>query len=251
MATKRCADNIILIGFSGTGKTAVAREVARRIGWEAIDTDETIVRETGKSVPSIFAEYGEKRFRELERKVLREALKGEKRVVATGGGAVLSEENRSLMRERGVVIRLEARVSNIIGRLRDEAMRLGEKAVRPLLATDDPETTARELKTAREESYAAAQDMVVVTDDLTIDDVTQEVIKGWQAFARSLGPVPRQRVAAEVRAGVERYQVVVGWGILEMVGDRMQQLGLSGRAIVISDSNVFHIYGRRVKGVLE
>lgn len=251
MVTKRCADNIILVGFSGTGKTAVSREVARRIGWEAFDTDEAIVRETGKTVPAIFAEYGEKRFRELERKVLREALKGEKHVVATGGGAVLSEENRSLMKERGVVIRLEARVSNIIGRLREEAMHRGESVVRPLLATDDPETTAREIKTSREESYTAAQDMVVVTDDLTIDDVAQEVIEGWQAFSRSLGPVPHQRVAAEVRTGTDRYQIIVGWGILDLIGDRMRQLGLSGRAVIISDSNVFHIYGRRVKSVLE
>jgi shikimate kinase/3-dehydroquinate synthase len=251
MAVKRSADNIILVGFSGTGKTVVSREVARRIGWEAVDTDEAIVHETGKTVPGIFAEYGERRFRELERRALREALKGEKRVVATGGGAVLSEENRNLMKERGVVIRLEARVSNIIGRLRDEAAHHGESRARPLLATDDPETTARELKAAREESYTAAQDMVVVTDDLTIDDVAQEVIEGWQAFSRSLEPVPRQRVAAEVRTGVERYQIIVGWGILDLIGDRMRQLGLSGRAVIISDSNVFHIYGRRVKSVLE
>jgi 3-dehydroquinate synthase len=251
MTVKRTADNIILIGFSGTGKTAVAREVAHRIGWKAVDTDEAITHETGKTAASIFAEFGEKRFREIERRALREALKGERQVVSTGGGAVLSEENRFLMKERGVVIRLEAMVATIIRRLKEEASHSGDSAVRPLLATDDPEATAHELKAQREESYKAAQDMVVVTDDLTIDDSVQEVIEGWQAFERSLGPVPQTRIAAEVRTSQERYQVICGWGVLDVIGDRMRLLGLSGKAVIISDSNVYHIYGRRVKSVLE
>ena len=84
------ARNIILTGFSYTGKTKVGQEVARRLGWGFVDIDEEIVGQSGKPIAEIFAQDGESRFRELEREVLERACQGKEMVVSTGGGASLT-----------------------------------------------------------------------------------------------------------------------------------------------------------------
>jgi 3-dehydroquinate synthase len=247
---KRSAANIILIGFSATGKSVVAQEVAHRIGWQAFDIDAQIVREAGKSITDIFAEYGEKKFRELERKVLKDVCRGEKRVIATGGGAVVSPENRELMQVSGVVIRLDAGTATILQRLKEDAAYSANPNVRPLLASEEPAESIERLKAEREIYYAMA-DATIKTDALAVDAVCQEVVNAWQRFMRTVEPGPSQRLAAEVRTATAHYPIIVGWGILDIIGDRMRQAGLSGKAVIISDENVFGIYGNRVKNALE
>ncbi len=89
--------NVVLIGFSGTGKSSVGRALAKRIGWEFVDTDAEVERAAGKRIHQIFVEEGEEAFRRLEREALRDALSCAQRVVAVGGGAVVDPAN-----ERGV-----------------------------------------------------------------------------------------------------------------------------------------------------
>src|SRR4030042_4093385 len=109
--------NIILIGFSGSGKSLVAQGVAKRLGWQSIDTDDEIVKLAGKPIPDIFSQEGEERFRELENQILQQACAGSKKVIATGGGAILHEGNRELMSRSGLVICLEVKPQTIHKRL--------------------------------------------------------------------------------------------------------------------------------------
>ena len=109
MVSEQQLHNIFLTGFSGTGKSTVGREVARRLGWRYVDTDAEIVRAAGKSIDAIFRDDSEARFRELERRSLAEACRREMQVVSTGGGVVMDESNRRLMEAAGLVVCLEAR----------------------------------------------------------------------------------------------------------------------------------------------
>src|SRR3990170_4764039 len=120
---------IFLTGFSGSGKSAVAPLVAKRLnealrlrsgqGWRAIDTDDIIERLAGRSIADIFARDGEGPFRELERQAVAEAAGQEDVVVATGGGAILMVENRRAMSDGGFVVCLEARPEVLWQRLQE------------------------------------------------------------------------------------------------------------------------------------
>ncbi|MBM4453611.1 MAG: shikimate kinase, partial [Chloroflexi bacterium] len=130
--------NIALIGFSATGKSSVAAMVAEHLGWAAIDTDAEIVNASGKSIPEIFKQDGESKFRELERKVLRQACLRKNVVIATGGGAILDADNRKLLLKRSVVVCLEARPETVHRRLLRDSLYSTNPVVRPLLAGDNP-----------------------------------------------------------------------------------------------------------------
>lgn len=100
--------NIILVGYRGTGKTTVGKELAEQVGYHFIDTDEEVVRESGKTIPEIFAEYGEPRFREMESKALRDITYRDRSVISTGGGIILSADNRRHIMNNGFCVYLTA-----------------------------------------------------------------------------------------------------------------------------------------------
>jgi shikimate kinase len=118
---------IFLTGLMGSGKTTVGKMLAASLGWRFVDTDQMVARRAGKSIPKIFASQGEKAFRSLETRALG-SIRGDKTVVATGGGIVLSPKNRAWMRRHGIVIYLAASVRRIAARLS-----AGQLATRPLL----------------------------------------------------------------------------------------------------------------------
>ena len=244
---KRSDSPIILIGFSGTGKSMVAQEVSRNLDWEAIDTDEEVVRLAGKSIPEIFGQDGEPRFRRLERQALAEACQKSRVVIATGGGAILDPNNRVMMRRSGVVVCLEANPGTIYQRLpkRDES----PKAVRPLLAMADPMERIVELKQSRQGYYAMA-DWTVQTDHLTLPEVCREVIRGRHYWLRSHQASDAasydQDHVCDVVTATERYPIFVGWGLLRSLGERVRQAGLSGNAYVVADASVLSLYGDMV-----
>ena len=99
-------DNVILVGMPGCGKSTVGKILAEQLGYRFWDTDLEIERKTGMPIPDIFTEMGENEFRNLETEAVRSACSGSGRVIATGGGAVKSELNRRLIRERGFVVQL-------------------------------------------------------------------------------------------------------------------------------------------------
>ena len=166
--------NIILVGFSGTGKTQVGQEAARLLGWEFVDTDEDIERRAGKPIRRIFAEDGEPAFRALERDRIRAACEGSRLVVSTGGGAPVDPDNRAAMLGGGTVVCLDAQPSTIYRRLLEDAG--NSVAGRPMLSGPDPLARITALKEERRSSYAAAHH-VLATDGLTVEEVAQAVVK--------------------------------------------------------------------------
>ncbi len=145
MSGKDTSRNIIIVGFMGTGKSTVSRLLSERLGWESIDTDEEIVRRSGRSIKEIFAEEGEPAFRDWESRVLKDVLEQGRLVVATGGGAVLRESNRRWMITGGWVVCLTADKDCLIRRVTNAAA----AGSRPLLAGDAEERVTALLETRR------------------------------------------------------------------------------------------------------
>ncbi len=252
MRRQKANSNIALIGFSATGKSVIARKVAEHLNWGFVDTDDEIVRLSGKSISDIFEQEGEQRFRQLERKALTQACRNEKVVIATGGGAIVDARNQKLLCEASTVICLEARPETIHQRLLADALYSSNPVVRPLLAGGNPLEHIRRLKASRQLYYAIA-DWTVHTDKLTLQEVSQEAIRGWRYVSRGGGEQqsPEADLACEVQTTSGRCPVYIGWGSLGKLGEKMKQVGLSGATYVISDETVFSAYGAQVKKALE
>ena len=237
-------ENLILTGFSFTGKSVVAMRVSERLGMSLFDSDHEIAAIAGKSIPDIFAQEGEGHFRDLERQVLKKACKRKRTVIAIGGGAIVKPNNRELLAKSGILICLEAKPDTIYQRLIESQQ--GEEAVaRPLLEVPDPLARITQLKASRQAYYATA-DWTVYTDDLPLNDVVKEVIHGYEQTTKRRGD-ERYVVSTPivVTTQIQNYPVHVGWGILDDLGRRMRQVGLSGCANIISDEEVFHHHGAR------
>jgi len=160
---------VVLVGFMGSGKSSVGRELARRVGADFVDVDTWIEKSTGRSVPDLFAAEGEPAFRDLEKAALQAVLAVKGRVVATGGGAFLDEENRRLLKAYGPVVFLEAEVGTIL-------RRVSGSAHRPLLHGGDRETVVRDLLARRIAGYRLA-DYAVPTDGRTVAQVAERIVE--------------------------------------------------------------------------
>ncbi len=170
---------ILLAGMMGAGKSSVGRALAARLGRPFIDTDARVEACSGRSAAQLFAAEGEAAFRALERVVLLE-LPPYHAVVALGGGAVVPEANREILRDRGALVWLDASPETL-------AARVGEGADRPLLAgLDAAARVARlaELRAQREAAYACA-DARIETDGRSVEEVCDLVLDslGWERAA--------------------------------------------------------------------
>lgn len=140
-------ENLVLIGFMGSGKSSVGRIAAKALGFQFIDTDQLITERTGKQISEIFATEGEETFRALETSALEEFLDRVHCVISTGGGAVLSPKNRSVLRAIGFVACLGASEDVLFERV-------SRNSKRPLLQTDNPRETLSKLIKSRGPLYA-------------------------------------------------------------------------------------------------
>ena len=178
MANK--AANLILIGFMGTGKSSVGRRVASSLGYRFVDTDKEIVDQEGQEIADIFAERGEEVFRQIETQVLERCCQSDKQIISTGGGIVIREENRKILAAGGLVIWLRAEPESVYDRTK-------HNTDRPLLATDDPQQTIKDLLESREPLYKQCADLIVSTDDLSLDETifgVTETAQVWQTDGR-------------------------------------------------------------------
>jgi len=165
-------EHVALIGLPGAGKSAVMGLLAERLAWGSVDVDRAVERKAGRSVARIFAGEGEERFRALESLALAEALSETRPlVIACGGGVLGRAANRDLLKARARVVWLRVDPDEAAARLGPE-----ELAQRPLLSADRPEKRLRELLDRREDAYAAAADIVIVTDDATPGEIAARLI---------------------------------------------------------------------------
>lgn len=162
--------NIALIGFMATGKTAVGRVLAKKLGRKFIEMDALIEQKAGKSIPEIFQQDGEIAFRELEIEVTKEVTRHQNAVIACGGGIVLNQINIDRLREKGRVVYLTASPGAILKRV------ASEKGQRPLLEVDDPALAIRNLLKFRKPFYERAADVIISTSKLDIDAVSEQII---------------------------------------------------------------------------
>ncbi len=165
------ANNIILIGMMAAGKSAAGKELASRLSMNFIDTDQLVEEKAGMTVAEIFKHHGEDFFRDLESEII-DGLKDYPRgslVVATGGGAVIREQNRSSLARNGLVVHLKAGPAEIVKRLRQDG-------VRPLLSVDDPEAAVRALLEERRPYYSQC-DIAVNTENKSIKELVEEIIE--------------------------------------------------------------------------
>jgi shikimate kinase/3-dehydroquinate synthase len=243
--------NIFITGFSGTGKTSVSREAARRLGWQFVDLDEEIIRAAGKSIESIFADEGEPGFRRIETERLAATSINERQVISTGGGIIMSERNRQIMEESGVIVCLEARPETIYHRLEKQNKGRGP-VVRPMLTASDPLNRIRSLKDKRQFNYALAH-WTVHTDHLAPGEAAKEVIRAWKLLSTRNNDNTSDDyddLAAVVRTSAGDYPVWVGWGIIEELGERIRRILTPQTAYVITDEGVSR-QARRLQLALE
>jgi shikimate kinase len=152
-------DNIFLIGPMGSGKTTLGRRLAAALGREFIDLDEELERRCGVEVTVIFEIEGEAGFREREHALLAEIAAGRDRVVATGGGSVLREDNRALLRDNGLVVWLDTSVAQQLKRLERDRRR-------PLLAAPDRRERLTRMAEERNPIYRGLADVVFESRNL-------------------------------------------------------------------------------------
>lgn len=169
--------NIVLIGFMGSGKSTVGRELHQRLGYPLVDMDQVIEQRAGKSIAAIFAEDGEEAFRDAETGLLGELCDpaAARRIISTGGGVIGREHNRRLLRQLGYVVWLHAPVPVIVERT-------SKNRERPLLHTDDPVARITALLELREPLYAGAANLKVETAGLDSHELATGILESARYF---------------------------------------------------------------------
>ena len=173
---------VFLVGYRCTGKTTVGRLLAARLNWAFADADDLIEHTAGRSIKQIFASDGEPAFRDLEAQALAALCARENCVIATGGGAVLRESNRELLKTRGFVAWLTASPETVLARLQTDPT-TGDR--RPNLTAAGGEEEVRALIAFREPLYREVADFAVATDALPPEGVADAIFAARQAPHRS------------------------------------------------------------------
>lgn len=171
--------NLYLVGFMGTGKSTVGRQVARQLEFEFIDSDHEIERLQGRPVSQIFAEQGEAAFRSLERAFIEQGHPAKRCVISCGGGLVVPPGMLELLRSRGVVICMHAPIDTILKRTMHATHR-------PLLQVAEPEQRLRELYAQREDIYRRTGTMVL-TDSRPLREIVAHVMRVYRQEAATSG----------------------------------------------------------------
>jgi 3-dehydroquinate synthase len=225
--------NLILTGFMGTGKTTVGRLIAQRLGRQFIDTDHWIEARAGKSVPTIFAEDGEGRFRAWEAEACDALSEPQGLIIATGGWTLGPQQNREAMQRGGCVICLWAELEAVLARLPNTDDR-------PMLWGGDRDAKLRDLLRQREEVYRSFA-WQVDTTKMDVAEVMLHVTALYGSIS-NLNDPDTFYLPMDGRGNA----VLLGTGLLESIGPLLSARGLRGTVALIGDSNVIEHHGERV-----
>jgi shikimate kinase/3-dehydroquinate synthase len=239
-------DRIVLIGFSGTGKSSVASHLAGRLGWSAADSDAEIERQWGVTIPAIFRDHGESAFRSSERTIMRQLLARDRVVIATGGGAAVDPEvwNGEMLGGAGtLVLALDVSPETILARLQRQASEEGAEVERPLLAGTDPLARIRELKSARQSVYDRAH-LTLSSELVSVDELTVEIA----GISRMCGG---ESLNVRLDAASGASDIRVGPDIVAGIGERVRTRWPNARrAWIVTDANVGPLHATTVESRL-
>ena len=225
----------MLVGLMGAGKTSIGRRLAARLGLPFRDADAEIELAAGRTIPELFARFGEPEFRDGERRVIRRLLAGDPIVLATGGGAFMDRATRAAVRESSVSVWLRCTLPTLV-------RRVSSRSNRPLLANGDPAEILSRLMEQRHPVYAEA-DMVMDCGDEPPDTTTGRVIAALQAW----NP-PRRLPVLLASSG---YDVIIGSGLLGRAGAHMAQILPQKRVVIVTDETVAALHLPTLTGGLD
>lgn len=177
------ANAVVLVGFSGSGKSSVGRELATRTGLPRYDTDEMVRARFDLPIAEIFSRHGEEAFREAETVALRE-IPRERAIVVTGGGIVLRDENVAMLRALGTIVHLSADEETLFARI-------SRRSTRPLLRTANPRQTLAELLRVREPLYRSVAAVTIDTTTRTHGEVATAALEQVAAINERIEPTTR------------------------------------------------------------
>jgi len=161
-------DNLFVVGFMGSGKTTIGQSLAKHLNRRFVDMDEELAKDFGTPISEVFARLGEGAFRQRETALLSKLSKRDRLVVAAGGGAAVSAENRLLMRSRGKIIHLAASLEVCMSRLDGDA-----QAIRPLWQDRE---SLKNLFESRQEAYSDSHLSIQIDGDRSPDQITAEIV---------------------------------------------------------------------------
>jgi shikimate kinase len=166
--------NIVLIGYRGTGKTAVGNALSRRLGWPFHDADIFLEKKMGRTISDMVAKNGWTFFRAREKETIRELSALQQSVIATGGGAVMDKDNVDCLANNGFFVLLKADISTMIERIQSDET---SQQQRPDLADGGIYHETKTMITQRMPTYEKVADMAIDTTCLSIDDVVEKIMQ--------------------------------------------------------------------------
>lgn len=209
--------NLVLIGFMGSGKTSVGLKLSYRLRMRVEDTDKLIERRGGKSISDIFATEGEEAFRKKETALLSELGERKSNVIySLGGGTPVREENRALIKKLGFVVFLRIRPEMVYERLKGDT-------TRPLLQCENPLERITELMEARREAYESCADLIVDVDDLSMEEILAKICNEVNRMKLLVinGPnINFLGIREKSVYGVQDYQF-----LLDLIGKKAEETG--------------------------
>ncbi|MDD2661217.1 MAG: shikimate kinase AroK [Methylococcales bacterium] len=171
------SENIYLVGLMGAGKTTIGRQLAKSLTVPFYDSDKAIEESTGVDIPTIFEFEGEEGFRDREQKMIKQLTQLKGIVLATGGGAILREENRRLLKENGFIVYLQCSVERILERTRRDTQR-------PLLKSENPKERIETLFAEREHLYLSCADFSIDTGVMQSKAVVSHILEEYRSANR-------------------------------------------------------------------
>ena len=219
--------NLILAGPPGTGKTTLGRLCAEFLGYTLVDTDEEITKRTGKSITEIFSTQGEAIFREMESNILAEITQYKNSVISLGGGTLLSDTNKSIAKDHGVLICLRASESNI-------KTRLANNDERPLLQSNKENSSSIGVLLSQRKRHYDSFDLQLMTDDTNPDVLAKHIVDELMPWKHT------------VKTNTGGYPLILGVKALTYLTSMLNNHGLPKPNLIISDTNIAPLWSNKL-----